>query len=204
MTRRAPALLLCLSIACAAGGCGDDFDPYNRLTSMRVLAIRSEPPLPGPGETATLSPLIYAPSEDPAVEFEWSWCPMTGPADQGYPCLVTDVERAQLAQAGLVLPSFDLGRERTATLTHAIDPVILAQLCAGVVGLPQLPNCEGGFPVQVKLVVRSATKVETAVRELRLRFDPGNRAQHQPLDRRPAGQTGRSGRLSADLRVGRP
>ena len=40
-----------VAVALAAGlaGCGEDFDPFNRLTSLRVLAIKAEPAQPRPG-----------------------------------------------------------------------------------------------------------------------------------------------------------
>ena len=61
---------------------------------------------------------------------------------------------AMLEQPGLTLPPFDLGTEPTATLTHAVDPALLAALCEGsAAGLPMLPDCEGGFPVQIKVTV---------------------------------------------------
>jgi hypothetical protein len=175
--------VLLVSIAGVLGGagCTEDFDPYNRLTGLRVLAIRSEPPMPGPGETAALSALVYAPAGDPATGYEWSWCPLAGSPNEGHPCLVTPDQIAELAAAGVTLPSFDLGSEPTASLTHAVDPGLLTALCEGTaVGLPQLPDCEGGFPVQVKLVVRSAARTVTAVRQLRLRFDPATEPNANP------------------------
>jgi hypothetical protein len=173
-------LLGLIAVALTGTACGPDFDPFNRLTSLRVLAIRSEPPLPGPGETASLSALVYSPADDPPVSYEWSWCPLTGPADQGYPCLVTGEQIAQLEQAGVSLPPFDLGTGPTATLPHAINPLVLAELCAGAAGLPQLPACEGGFPVQVRFTVRSAASAVTAVRQLRLRFQPDAEPNQNP------------------------
>ena len=50
-----PALLVAAS-SCA----GDDFDPYNRLGSLRVLAIKSDPVAPAPGERATLTSLCLS------------------------------------------------------------------------------------------------------------------------------------------------
>ncbi len=178
----APAALVGLPLVLsllAGSGCNDPFDPFNRLTSMRVLAIRSDPPLPAPGETVTLSALVYSTPDDPPLSYEWSWCPLPGPSDQGHPCQISDQQLAQLAEAGVQLPSFDLGDQPTAQLTHAIDPLILTQLCAGV-GLQDVPVCEGGFPVQIRLTVSSATKTETSVRQLRLRLGPAAEANANP------------------------
>jgi hypothetical protein len=176
-----------LSLAVLAGtaifapGCGEDFDPYNRVNSLRVLAIRSDPPLPGPGETATLSALVYSPADRPAPRLQWSWCPMAGPADQGYPCQISAEQAAMLAEAGVPLPAFDLGSEPTAKLTHSVDPLVLTALCDGSAGvLPQLPICEGGFPVQVRLTVENDEETVVAVRELRLRYDPATGPNQNP------------------------
>jgi hypothetical protein len=173
MKRQSRPLWFGLAMACALGaGCSNDFDPYNRLNSLRVLAIRSEPPAPAPGETTTLSALVFTPVQGTAVTYAWSWCPFAGSANQGYPCQVTAEQAAMLAGAGVTLPGFDLGTGESAQLANAIDPAILARLCAGQPGVPELPDCEGGFPVQVRLVVTGAGESVTSVRQLRLRFDP--------------------------------
>jgi hypothetical protein len=170
-----------LILASALGaGCSADFDPYNRLNSLRVLAVRSEPPTPGPGETATLSALVFTPQPETAVTYAWSWCPFPGPANDGYPCQVTAERAAMLAGAGVTLPPFDLGTASTAQLAHTIDPAILARLCAGEPGVPALPDCEGGFPVQVRLVVSGAGDSVITVRQLRLRYDPATAPNTNP------------------------
>src|SRR5688572_27682347 len=57
------------------GGCDSDFEPYNKLTSLRVLAIESRPVSPSPGEISTLTPLLHVPDGE-AVTSSWSWCPL--------------------------------------------------------------------------------------------------------------------------------
>jgi hypothetical protein len=168
-------------------GCGEGFDPFNRLTGLRVLAIKADPPLPALGETATLSALIYTPSQMPAgagptpVSFQWSWCPFAGSASDGYPCAINEAElQAMAAQAGMTVPPFDLGQGETAMLPNRLNPLVLQQICAGVPGLPQSIDCEGGFPVQVKLTVKTAADQVVAVRTLRLRFDPTATANANP------------------------
>jgi hypothetical protein len=178
MTLRARLLaVLGLLAPLLAAGCGADFDPYNRLTTLRVLAIRSEPPAPAAGETAILTPLLYAPDGDPPVALAWSWCPAPGSASQGYPCLVT---AAELAQGGASVPPFDLGGGATAAFMHTVDPALLEGLCGGVPGALDKPDCEGGFPVQVKLIVSSASAQVTTVSTLRLRFDAGAPSNRNP------------------------
>jgi hypothetical protein len=167
---RTKHLLFLLSASVlAASACGGDFDPYNRVKTLRVLGIRSEPPTPAQGETATLSALVYTTAPDPTLTYAWSWCPVPGPANTGYPCMVTPEQLAMLsAQAGAPLPPLDLGTAPTASFTQSINPQLLAALCAG----PEKLDCKVGFPVQVKLTVKTATDQVTAVWTLRLRIDP--------------------------------
>jgi hypothetical protein len=174
-----PVTVVTLAVALASGlgGCGEDFDPFNRLTSLRVLAIKADPPSPGPGETTTLSALVYTPpslmgdAAAAAVTFQWSWCPFPGSANEGYPCAVSEAELQSMAmQAGIAVPAYDLGPGPTAMLPHSLNPLLLQQICAGVEGLPQTIDCEGGFPAQVKLVVRAGGDEVVTVRTLRLRF----------------------------------
>ena len=171
---------LLLGLLNAAIGCGEDFDPYIRLEGPRVLAIAAHPPAPEPGEVSGFVPLVYLPAPDPSLTYAWSWCPVAGTANDGYPCLISEAELAALsAQAGLPPPPpYDLGRGPTARLQHLISPALLAQICAGAPGTMAGLDCEGGFPVQIRLRVTTATRSIDAVRTLRLRFDPS----HEPND----------------------
>ena len=181
-----------LTLAVQAG-CRPDFAPYNRLTSLRVLAIQSDPPTPATGETTMLSALVFTPAADPAapvpvtVTYAWSWCPFPGAANDGHPCLLTeDQVTAFEAMYGVTgqVPPFDLGAAPTAMLPNTIDPMLLTALCAGVPGAPQAPDCNGGFPVQVALSVTSfddsgtQTDQVNAVFTVRLRFDGGPTAPY--------------------------
>lgn len=161
---------LCLALA-AVAGCGPDFDPYNRLNTLRVLAIQSEPAAPGPGETTTLTPLVFTPEPSAAVTYTWSWCPFPGAPNQGYPCQVTREQLVMMGGGMLNVPPFELGTGPTATLTHTIDPNVLRALCAGQPGVPQLIDCAGGFPVQIRVKVASAGDEVDTVYTMRLRFD---------------------------------
>jgi hypothetical protein len=182
--RRFARRLLCPSVVIASlaaglGGCGEDFDPFNRLVGLRVLAIKAEPPSPGPGETTTLSALVFTPpatsmagDAGPApVTYQWSWCPLPGSANEGYPCTVSEGDlQAMAMQAGIAVPGYQLGTGPTAMLPHGLNPLLLQQICGGIEGLPQSIDCEGGFPVQIKLVVKAGGDEVVSVRTLRLRF----------------------------------
>jgi hypothetical protein len=182
--RSAPWVLwVAAGLAIATGlACSSDSDPYNRLTTLRVLALRSEPAVPLSGETATLSALVYTPPPDPlapsgldpTLTYAWSWCPFPGPAGQGYPCLLTN-EGVQAATEGTA-PALDLGHGPTASLPYTIDSADLKRLCkaaggtggtggtAGAGGAGGVPggieqlaqlDCTGGVPIQIKLVVKT-------------------------------------------------
>jgi hypothetical protein len=177
--------LLFLSVL-AAGllGCGEDFDPYNRLVGLRVLAIKAEPPAPALGESTTLSPLVYVPEGDGPLTYSWSWCPVPGAANDGYPCQVQEEDlREVAAAAGLPAPSFDLGTGQTATLTHTLPTALLQMICQDTPGLPRLvdTDCRGGFPVQVMLKVKSASDELLSVRTVRLRYAPDQEPNANPF-----------------------
>jgi hypothetical protein len=160
--------LLLATVAVAA--CGPDFAPYDRLTSLRILAVKSEPVAPAPGQTTTLSALVYTPPPaDPAtptaLSYEWSWCPFVGTAAAGYPCLIT---ADQIPAMGGAPVSFNLGTSATATLPHNFDPQLLMAICNGMPGFPPPPNCREGFPVMVRVTVRTDSDQVTAVRPLKL------------------------------------
>jgi hypothetical protein len=169
----------------SAAGCGNDFDPYNRLKTLRVLAVVADPPTPGPGETTNLTALVYTPeagaSESPTtgVTYSWSWCPFPGSANDGYPCQVTQEQLATLA-AGTPLPPLELGAAPSVSFANAIDPAVLTQLCAGVPGTPQVLDCTGGFPIQIKVKITSPTDEVVTVTSLHLRFDPATTANQRP------------------------
>jgi hypothetical protein len=180
--RRGAFPLLAALAAICAPGCGDDFSPYNRLDKLRVLAIRSEPVAPAPGETTALTALIYAPPGE-TVALSWSWCPFTGPAGQGSPCLVDEADLAVWSGGAPNLPPFELGAADSVSLPNTFDPALLRQLCTGAVAgtsLPEIADCTDGFPAQIKLVARSSDDEVVAVRPLRLRFESPTEPSFNP------------------------
>jgi hypothetical protein len=184
MKPRTTSLLFFSVLAAGALGCGEDFDPYNRLTGLRVLAIKAEPPAPALGETTTLTPLVYTPEGAGPVTFAWSWCPVPGPASEGYPCQVREEDLKEAAMAaGLAAPSFDLGTGATATLTHSLPPALLQLICADTPGLPRLSDtdCRGGFPVQILVRAKTASDELISVRTVRLRFAPDHEPNANPF-----------------------
>ncbi len=172
------AVLLSLGSGCSE----DDFDPYNRVNSLRVLAVRSEPVAPAPGESTELSALLFVPEGQSEPEYTWSWCPFPGTAEDGYPCEVDEQALSKLA-GPIELPDLDLGSGETATFTHSLPLELLTALCERVPGSTELPNCGGGFPVQLKLTVKTDRDEVTAVRTLRLLLDEeAERNQNPSID----------------------
>ena len=112
-------------------GCGASFDSPILLSKLRLLALQAAPVNPAQGETTTMTPLIYSPSEAP-LELAWSWCPLLGQANDGYVCPIShDDASAMLASAGVTapLPAFDLGAGPTVSFTNPFPPDVLAALC---------------------------------------------------------------------------
>ncbi len=175
---RAATLGAAAVLAVAASGCGEDFESISRLSSLRVLALQAEPAAPANGETSTLSALVYTPPGVSVTSYAWSWCPFAGPASEGSKCLVTE---AELAAMGVQVPPFDLGSAETASFEHNLDPALLASICGATApGQPSFLDCEGGLPVQVKLVVTAGAEQITAINTLRLRFAPEHEANANP------------------------
>lgn len=187
-----PSLLAVAALTAAlvgAAGCRPDFPPYNRVTGLRVLAIQSEPAAPITGETATFSALVVTPSSMPppaTIAYHWSWCPFAGIANDGYQCVVDEAQiDGFLMAAGMpALPAFDLGTAPTATFPNQIPPAVFAAVCQG--GLPGQPeefklDCTAGFPIQITLTVATDTDTLTAVQNVKLRFDPVQPANLNPV-----------------------
>ncbi|HEY0713199.1 MAG TPA: hypothetical protein VGF45_11035 [Polyangia bacterium] len=179
---RAPLVAALVLTSILGVSCGEDFPPYNRLTTARVLAIAAEPSMPGPGETTTLRAFTYVPEvgagfEMPGVSYSWSWCPF--PSTDGTTCDVS-----ALAPLGITPASLDLGQGSSAAFTHSVPVEVLQAICAMQPGGQRLFDCLGGFPIQirVKTTFTGATVSPTGTDEiitvstLRLRFSD----QHLP------------------------
>jgi hypothetical protein len=170
-----------LLLAAATAGCaGDRFDPFNRVNSLRVLAIRSDPVAPAPGESTTLSALLFVPKGQSKPVLTWSWCPFPGAPADGYSCTVD--EKLFAGPGGqLALPPLELGTGDSVQFEHSIPGELLSTLCAGVADMPELVVCDGGFPVQIKLHVKTDKDELVAVRTLRLRTDAMTGANENPV-----------------------
>jgi hypothetical protein len=166
------ALLGSLSAACA--NTAPDADPVpSQLDRLRVLAIAADPPALLPGESATLSALVFEPNAEPS-DYAWSWCPVQVDAESGATCPIEEGLWAELwASAGLTgaPPAYDLGSEPSAVLQPRFEADSALRLCEAVTALgpaagPARIACVDGFEASVILRVRGADDEEVAIKRV--------------------------------------
>ena len=165
---------LLLAACVTLGGCGDfgdDGERYEKLDRLRVLSVRSEPADLLVGETATLSANVFEP-EERDVSYEWSWCPSRGDSTMAFECNISeqDLQRAWQA-AGLEepAPTYELGTDSEAQLTHLLEPALVRALCLA----PELDEqlqvaCFAGLTASVKLTVKTSEAELTALKSVSL------------------------------------
>jgi len=172
-----PALILLLLTACDQG-----FTPYQEIDRLRVLAIGADRPWLRFSETASISVLaVQAKYDASPLAYEWSWCPFTQGNDQAYACAFTEEElQAQIDEAvgpGVIdVPPYALGTTATVAFAYDLNPLLFRSLCEGLAmqELPDFvsaPECEGTFPITIRLRVSDADEEVTAIRELELIYD---------------------------------
>jgi hypothetical protein len=178
MKRQRPLLIAVAFAALAAplAACRPDFAPFNRIEALRILAVQAEPATPLPGETSTLSALVFTPTPDQTLTYHWTWCPVAGQSNDGYACPFSEADLNAILDKAMLppLPPFELGTDATATMTNSIDPSVFAAVCSGVFTPGMHIDCSGGFPIQLMLTVTTATDSVTAVQKMKLRFDPAS------------------------------
>jgi len=159
-------------------GCqGRRFEPAWSISKFRIMGIQAEPPEVRPNGATTLAAVSYAPDDGP-VSYRWEWCPFQTIAADHYACPITQEElESQIADAlppgvppGLFdFPDFDLGTEPTATLPYPFPQPLLVAFCEALrqaiaeageeneqlAGALPVVNCEEGYDVSVRLVVRN-------------------------------------------------
>src|SRR5687767_478206 len=172
-----PALIFLLLTACDQG-----FTPYQEIDRLRVLAIGADRPWLRFSETASISVLaVQAKYDASPLAYEWSWCPFTQGNDQAYACAFTEEElQAQIDEAvgpGVIdVPPYALGTTATVAFAYDLNPLLFRSLCEGLAmqELPDFvsaPECEGTFPITIRLRVSDADEEVTAIRELELIYD---------------------------------
>ncbi len=162
----ATALLAMIASAGAGAGCGGSFDPYNRLTSLRVLAIRSEPVAPATGETSKIDAKVYSVLGHDVTTYAWSWCPLaTAP---GAACPISEDQASMLAGMP-VSYTLTTAPDNSTTFTNYFPPALFDTLCAGSAAIPAT-DCTDGYPIQLQLTVTTDDDQVQAVRPMKLWF----------------------------------
>lgn len=166
-----------LALGSVGAGCDDPFEPYANVEEPRLLAMAANAPDLIPGATAELSALLTA----PATNTSWSWCPLVGRSEQGYPCLVphellqSEVDKA-IGSGQAVVPAYDLGSAESAQLAHVVPAEAWLAICTllqsnEVPGLAEFPRCDESFPVTIRLEVAFGEATITGIRKIELLYD---------------------------------
>jgi hypothetical protein len=184
--RLTQTVLLTLTPAACADA---DFDPYNLVSGLRVLAVQSEPPALAPGQTAVLAALVSAPAGE-TVSYHWSWCPFAQPRETGYACAITQEELQaiideSLPDAAVTAPSFDLGSDDSVLFDAGGDATLVQALCRGLVeagasSTSVVPDCSTRLEVTVRLEVATATESVTAIKRVPFVFDADDATNTNP------------------------
>jgi hypothetical protein len=175
-TLKADGLRGPLGCAVLLAGCGDtssDADRVTTLDSLRVLAVRSTPADVAPGETATLSALVFEPS-DSALEYAWSWCPARSDESGNFACVIDEATLRQAwAQTApeVDLPGYDLGGAPEAAFTNVFTSERLGALCDALSAQSPDPQtatfaCRTRLQVSVGLTVRTPREEVRAIKGL--------------------------------------
>lgn len=125
-----------LFAACGGEIDGDDEATYSELDRLRVLAIASDPPEVLPGQSVTLSALVFEP-EGRAPSFAWSWCLVRSTTT--FECVLPEADlRAAWRAAELPgePPPYDLGTTPEATFGIDISEASVLALCDALLAAP--------------------------------------------------------------------
>jgi hypothetical protein len=182
---RLHALLPLCSIVCFwSVGCDEEFDPQTLIVELRILGIAAEPADLAPGESTTLRVLAVGNGEEP-IEYAWEWCPFTDGPNAGYTC----PDPAEYGIPEELAGVFDLGDQSTALLLFPGDPETLRQTCESLLDvadrLPdfvELPDCENGLEITVRLTVRAGDVEKIAIKRVFFWFETPDESErnHNP------------------------
>lgn len=191
---KTPRRLLWMAAALGTLGvqaCGSDFTEYYEIDRLRLLAMSAEHPwltetaTAGPTSTELSALIANAPgTSTSAARFEWSWCPVragsTGDSNVGpYECAFGPRELSEILgqPADPNAPSeFPMGTAATASLDYPLPSSQVRAFCEQIQGveLPafiSVPNCDGGYPVSVRLIVRQGSEEVIGIKDVRLTYE---------------------------------
>lgn len=182
--------LFCIAMFSQLLGCSEpDFPAYNELDSMRVLAVRAEPPDLVPGSVSRLDAVIFDAGEP--VRLSWSMCPWPSEPNDGFRCVVDQSLWEQAwTSAGLEdPPSLELGSADTADLRVPEDVTTVRTLCKELLArlgasatLP--PDCDTRWNWTVRLTVVGGEDTIESVKDvpILLAADPERNTNPVPGD----------------------
>jgi hypothetical protein len=177
--RNAP-LLFAAAVLTACNDYG--FENFEEITKLRTLGIAIEPPEAGPGDTAVLSALAVEPRGGP-VELTWEICLFTQGPDAFYACAEDEDGTAGI----------ELGIGETVSIPYDLlvaSGIDLRAICDAldeldVPSFVELPDCEQGLDVTVRLTARANGDEEIAIRPLTLLFADEGSGPPPPPDEEP-------------------
>ncbi|MBN1946977.1 MAG: hypothetical protein JW797_14985 [Bradymonadales bacterium] len=185
-TARWLALSVLLLVWAGAIACMEDFDPPSLVNNLRVLAISTEPAELAPGESVVMEALVVEPEGAP-ISYLWEWCPFDRGPNERYACVTEELGLPPEVRA-----LFDLGDQPEAQLDYPGDPTLFRQMCESIrssgFSLPtfiELPDCERGMAVTVRLTVSTPELERIAVRNLFVWFvepDPEQRNSNPVIE----------------------
>ena len=183
-TNRRVAAVIAVALALfGVSACNEDFDPPTLITELRVIGIVTDPADLVPLETAQIASLVTG-VEGGDVAYRWELCLVTSGPDEGYQC-----QNELLGFPEEMLALFDLGDGPTAEFPYLLDAEEARATCESLLAelpaLPdffQLPDCDAGFEVTLRLTVATETVTKVAIKRLFLWFDdPGDETRnHNP------------------------
>jgi hypothetical protein len=150
--------------------CGDaGFDKPYQVNRMRVLAIGAEPAELAPDGEVLLSALVATVSSTP-VTLDWELCLFSLGPNAGYACAEDESGQA----AGVTFEAQETLSLDYETVTSLVGTA--EELCSQLdeISVPrfvELPECDRGFPITVRLTAGDGNSSEVAVRTLMLLKD---------------------------------
>lgn len=150
--RRVGLVILALGLVVLTG-CESPFDPASLITKPRILGIRAELPWLVEGESTGLSVLVVDPLER-ELSYHWEACLFTNGPDSGSTC---SEEFSFIEGFGTIgsesTAEFAYGVYENGIYDETIDMICDELANADIPDFVQLPDCDDGLPVIIRLEV---------------------------------------------------
>lgn len=168
---------LSLIAAVLLSGCGPDFPELSEIYRVNILGLRADPPWIMSGQTSRLTPLIEGATAPDELTFRWSWCPLRGPNSARFECLFPPESLGELTGGEVSLDS-SLGEGPTAEFENIFDASDVETACQElrmqeeISALVTVPECDGTFPISIRLEVADGDVLADAYKDVTLVYDP--------------------------------